>query len=127
MFLLGFAVLFHVSHPYSKTDLTFDSNISIFVFRDKYPALHILFNSLNATFSLLMRFFTSSSAPPSLLTKPPKYWNFSVSSIILAFTSSFVFILLISGYRYSLFYTENAAQKLSSCRQILSIFTLIIL
>ena len=31
MFLLIFAVLFHVSHPHSKTDLTFDSNIRIFV------------------------------------------------------------------------------------------------
>jgi hypothetical protein len=44
MLLLIFAVLFQVSHPHSKTDLTFDSNIRIFVFRDKYPALHILFN-----------------------------------------------------------------------------------
>jgi hypothetical protein len=61
MFLLIFTVLFHVSHPYSKIDLTLDSNIRIFVFRDKYAALHILFNWLNALCALLMRFFTQTS------------------------------------------------------------------
>jgi hypothetical protein len=95
MLLLIFAVLFHVSHPHSKTDLTFDSNIRIFVFSDKYPALHILFNWLNAIFALLMRFFSSSTAPLSILNKLPKYWNFSVSSIIFPFISSFVFILVL--------------------------------
>ena len=88
-------VVFQVSEPYRRVDLTFELKICSLVLSDRFFIFQILLSMLNVALAFPILARTSSSVPPSTEMIVPRYVKLATSSSWFWFMVMGVLLLLL--------------------------------